>query len=216
MSAHNALIQSLSDELKPIKPIKSVDGLALLWLFSSALYVVLVTHYFGPIRHNAFDQLLSTPRFLFETANALLAITLVAICGFRAAVPGRLTRRFATASFVVMGLWLLQYIIGLSHPTLAPSMEGKRDDCWLQTIYYSAPPIIAAFVITRRLFPLQAFHTTFSFCLAAGMLPALYMQIACMYLVPHILKFHILPGLLVALAGSSLCLFYRHNRKQSV
>jgi hypothetical protein len=36
--------------------------------------------------------------------------------------------------------------------------------------------------------------------LAAGLIPALYMQIACMYDPGHILLFHILPGLSVALA----------------
>ena len=211
MNPHNELIHTLSEDLKPVKAVSSVDRLALLWLLCSAAYVILVTHYFGPIRHGAVTQLLSTPRFLFETINAVAGVSLIALCGFRAAVPGRLTRRFATISFIVLGIWLLQYVVGLSQPTLAPSMEGKREECWLHTIYYSIPPMLAAFFITRRLFPLKPFHTTFLFCLAAGMLPALYMQLACMYLVPHILKFHILPGFIVALLGSSLSLLYSRN-----
>ena len=44
--------------------------------------------------------------------------------------------------------------------------------------------------------------------LVAGLLPALYMQFACMYAPAHILMFHIGPGLavagLAALAGLAL------------
>ena len=45
--------------------------------------------------------------------------------------------------------------------------------------------------------------------LAAGMLPALYMQLACMYEPTHILSMHILPGLLMVLAGAAIALLWR-------
>ena len=50
--------------------------------------------------------------------------------------------------------------------------------------------------------------------LAAGMLPALYMQIACMYLPAHILQFHILPGLMVVFVGAAVALVSRYPRSR--
>jgi len=44
---------------------------------------------------------------------------------------------------------------------------------------------------------LRPVRTAMSVGLVAGMLPALYMQLACMYEPLHILAFHILPGLLM-------------------
>ena len=209
MSRHDDLIQSLSSGLKPVKPVPSPDRLALVWLLLSAVYVVLITWYFGPLREGALQQLFSVPRFFIETASGLLGIGLVGVCAFRAAVPGRLSKSFATASFVVLGIWLSQYFVGLAEPALAPSMLGERAACWAQTAAFAIPPMAIAFVLTRRLYPLNPWRTTLCFCLAAGMLPALYMQLACVYVVPHILEFHILPGLLIALAGSTLAVFYR-------
>jgi hypothetical protein len=48
-----------------------------------------------------------------------------------------------------------------------------------------------------------------SISLAAGMLPALYMQLACMYEPSHILAFHIFPGLLMVLAGAAIAALWR-------
>ena len=51
-----------------------------------------------------------------------------------------------------------------------------------------------------------------SLALAAGMIPALYMQIACMYAPAHILQFHILPGLSMVLAGAAIAALWRLPR----
>lgn len=209
MRQREDLINSLCTDLKPVKSTMSADWLALIWLSLSAVYVVLVTAYYGPIRSDAIHQLLTVPRFLFETALGLVAIAMVAVCAFRAAIPGRLKRRFAVLSFGLLAVWLLQYVIGLWYPALPPSTLGAREDCWLQTIRFAVGPMLAGFLLTRRLYPLNPWYTTFGFSLVAGLLPALYMQLACMYMEPHILEFHILPGLAVALAGSFLALLYR-------
>ena len=45
--------------------------------------------------------------------------------------------------------------------------------------------------------------------LAAGMLPALYMQLACMYEPLHILTLHILPGLAMVLMAAVIAVLWR-------
>lgn len=212
MTRHEQLIQSLTDDLAPVKPVMSPDWLAILWLLGTALFVVLFTAFDGPLRPGVFDQLRASPRFLAEMALGLTAITLLAFCAFRAAQPGRLQRRFATISAVLLGLWLVQYLVAFWSPALPLSTVGARHACWLETIGFAIGPMLVAFFLTRRWYPLNPWHTTLSFSLVTGLLPAWYMQLACMYNVPHGLEFHILPGLAVALAGSCLALLYRRNR----
>ena len=61
----------------------------------------------------------------------------------------------------------------------------------------------------RHLRTLLPYYKPYWRGLVAGMLPALYMQIACMYTPLHILKFHIAPGLMVALVAPLLMLALR-------
>ncbi len=201
MSDRQQLIDTLSADLVPVQPVRGSDRGALLWLLLSAGWVVGMIHLLGPVRPGVWQQLLEHPRFLAETLGGVAAIGLVALAGFRAAVPGSLSRRFARAGLAALLLWLGCYVIGLASPALEPSMLGKRDQCVFEALLLGLPPIAVAFPLARRLYPLQPVRTALFLSLAAGMMPALYMQIACMYDPSHILKFHILPGLLAAFAG---------------
>lgn len=209
MSSRDSIIQSLSEDLQPVANSVAVDSKAMLWFVLTAFYVVLVTQWLAPIRADAFNQLVTVPRFFIESLLGLMAIVMLTLAAFRAAVPGRLTTRFAISGLALLALWLGNYVYGLIDPTLEPSMAGKREQCWLQTATMTLPPIIAAVLLTRRLYPLSPLRTVFLFSLAAGMIPALYMQIACMYIPEHILGHHILPGLVVGVLGCALSLFYR-------
>jgi len=212
MSSREDLISALSSDLQSVRPVVNIDLMAAAWLVLSALYVVAATHWFGPIRPNAFSQLAAEPRFLVETLCGVAAITLTAFTAFRAAIPGALTSRFAIVALVLMGVWLACYGIGLVSPALEPSMLGKRAHCIWETFVYGLPPVLLAFVFTRRLYPLQPLQTAMAFGLAAGMIPALYMQIACMYVPAHLLQFHILPGLMVVFVGATIARFGRYPR----
>jgi hypothetical protein len=96
----------------------------------------------------------------------------------------------------------VQTIPGLVSPVLEPSMLGKRDHCFIETLVFALPPTVLALFLVYRLFPLRPVYGAALVCLAAGMMPALYMQIACMYAPVHILQMHIFPGLLVMVAGT--------------
>jgi hypothetical protein len=145
-------------------------------------------------------------RFLLETLLGVVAIFWTSLLAFRGAVPAALTRRFAVAGFVLMLSWLAQYVFGLAEPALEPSELGKRAFCSMEVIAYSAPLILVALFFVRRLYPLSFVRAALSVGLAAGMMPALYMQLACMYEPVHILSFHLLPGLSMALAAAAIAL----------
>ena len=204
MNSREDLIASLSSDLQRVRPTGNINLLAVGWLLLSAFYVVGITHWFGPVRSNALVQLVTEPRFMLESVVGVLAITVTTLIAFRAAIPGVLSARFFTTGVVLMLVWLSCYVVGLLSPALEPSMLGKREHCIWETFIYALPPMLLAFVLTRRLYPLQPVQTAMYFSLAAGMMPALYMQIACMYAPAHILQFHILPGLMVVLVGAAI------------
>jgi len=215
MNKHDLLISNLSRDLAPVSPPPNVNILAMVWILLSAIYVVAVTHLFGPVRSGAFSQLATDPRFLLESMLGLAAILWISLLAFRASIPGVLTRQFAAVGLILMALWLAQYVIGLVSPALEPSMLGKRDHCFMETMIYALPPILSGLFLIRRLYPLRFVRTAMSIGLAAGMLPALYMQLACMYEPSHILVFHIFPGLLMVLAGAAIAALWRPRLNRS-
>ena len=202
----NQLIDSLSTGLQPARSPLPADTTAALWLAVSVGFVMGITHWFGPIRANALTQLATEPRFLLETALGAVAIAFTAVMAFRTAVPGAATRQGVMIGAGLMALWLANYIVGLAYPALEPSMLGKRDHCFTETLMFAVPPACLALLLSRRLYTLRPVYSASLFCLAAAMLPALYMQIACMYVPAHILQMHILPALVVTLGGT-LCVW---------
>jgi len=215
MNKHDLLISNLSRDLAPVSPAPNINILAMVWILLSAIYVVAVTRLFGPVRSGAYSQLATDPRFLLESMLGLAAIFWISLLAFRASIPGVLTRRFAAGGLILMALWLAQYVIGLVSPALEPSMLGKRAHCFMETMIYAVPPILLGLFLIRRLYPLRFVRTAMSIGLAAGMLPALYMQLACMYEPSHILVFHIFPGLLMVLAGAAIAALWRPRLPRS-
>jgi len=213
MSMHEQLIEELSRDLPPVRPSQNVNAQASIWLVSSAVFVILLTWLAGPVRTGAFGQLAAEPRFLLETLLGLVAIGWLGLVAFRAAVPGALTRRFTVAGFVLLALWLAQYVVGLVDPALEPSDLGARHRCYLETAAYAIAPIVAGVFLIRRFYPLRYVRTVMSLALAAGMIPALYMQIACMYEPAHILQFHILPGISMVPAGAAVAMLWPRRRQ---
>ncbi|MCW8924927.1 MAG: DUF1109 domain-containing protein [Xanthomonadales bacterium] len=198
MKDYKTLISELSSGLAPVSPPRNIDLVALAWFLLSTCFVVVVTLLIDPIRPGALMQLASKPRFLLETMLGVAAILWVSLAAFRSAVPGALTGRFATTGLFLIALWLIQYLIGLVSPALEPSTLGDRHHCWLEAMIYSLPVTVAGLLVVGRNYPLRPIRAGMFVGLVAGMLPALFMQLACMYEPSHIIMFHILPGLLMA------------------
>lgn len=216
MQNRETFIAQLSKNLTPVKRVPNANLFAITWFIVSAFYVVGVIHFFGPIRPSALSQLISSPRFLVETLLGVAAIFWVSLLAFRDAVPGALSHRFMIGGYILMLLWFAQYVLGLVSPALEPSTLGKRDLCVWETMIYSLPPIYLAWFLVRRFYPLHPMRTAMSLSLAAGMMPALYMQLACMYDPAHILNFHLAPGLLMVLIGAALAWRWRPSNDKLV
>ncbi|MGD9265114.1 MAG: NrsF family protein [Lysobacterales bacterium] len=214
MSRNKKLISELSSGLEPVAKPRDINRLAVGWFMLAALFVVAVTLLFAPIRPGAIGQLAAEPRFLLETLLGLVSIAWVSLAAFRAAIPGALNRRFMAGGLILVALWLANYVIGFVSPALEPSSLGKRGHCAAETMIYSLPVILAGMAVVFRHYPLQPVKAGMLVGLAAGMLPALFMQIACMYEPAHILGYHVLPGLLMTGVGAGVAAWW-HARRRS-
>jgi hypothetical protein len=188
------LIAKLTAELTPVKAALPPLRVAGLWWLGSWLFVIIVTLLTGPLRPGAFVQLLTNAQFAAESLVGFLAAALIAAWAFEDSIPGTRSRGLLHVGLVAAALWLIAYVVGLEYPALEPSMAGKRAGCVMQTLLFAVPPMAAGIWITNRnYFPLTPLRTAALIGLAGAMLPALFMQFACMYDPAHILRFHILP-----------------------
>ncbi len=200
MSSRDELIARLSDNLQPALPGMSITLKSIIWWLLSWVYVVTMTLVMGPLRPGVLIQLATSPQFLIESLIGLLLSLSLTVAAWQTATPGALSRRWAYLSLTLAVLWLSNYLVGFIQPALEPSMSGKREHCYFETLLYTLPPsLVACTIVARKLLPLKSLRTGLLIGLAAGTMPALFMQFACMYEIRHILERHLLPGVLTAL-----------------
>ena len=212
MSRRDELLNSLVEDLQPVAAPPRLLWLGGLWFVCSLVYVVSVTGFLGPLRPGAFDQLLLSPHFLLEMIAGLLTAACLCAAAFQSAVPGRLSRPLLWGASLLGTAWVANFLLGFYVPALETGMLGKRPHCFSETILYALPPLIAGLYWQRRLYALRPRFSAFMVGLAAGILPAWYMQIACMYEPSHILRLHVLPGFLVAVLAVVLMVPFAGRR----
>jgi hypothetical protein len=211
------LIAQLATDLQPVRTPPSPLRMALLWWLVSWAFVVVVTLLFAPAREGGWSQLLTHGRFLAESLLGLIAALVIALFAFTDSVPGLARRAAFSVGLVLVVIWISSYVIGLEYPTLPISMQGKRADCFPETLLYSLLPATVGIWLCLRYYPLAPLRTAVLMTLSASMMPALFMQLACMYDAAHILSHHILPiplliGAVIALFPLALRLKPAHRR----
>jgi len=204
MTARGPLIDRLSAELTPARRLRRTGQLALLWLAGAWLFTVAAGLSVAPMRPGFAEQLLASPRFAAETLLGLVAGAVAIAAGFRAGIPGAgSARRLAWGSLSLLGAWTLAYVYGLHSPSLEPSTLGARPLCFAEVMLYGAPLLLGGLLLLRRLAPLDRVWTGAIVGAAAGAVPALFMELGCMYVPAHILVFHIAPIVPVILLGAA-------------
>jgi hypothetical protein len=197
------LIRELSEELRPAPRLRGPFQLALLWWIGAWIFVVAATLVVQPMRPGFSDQLLASPRFAAETLLGIAAGGLAIGTAFMLGIPGwGSPRRWTALALGLLAIWAGSYFYGLVDPALEPSMLGKRPLCFLEVLIHGLPILIAGLLLLRRLAPLERWSAGFVTGAAAGAIPGLLMQLACLYIPSHILIFHLAPALVLALLGS--------------
>lgn len=203
MRSRSELIRELSDDLGPAPRLRGPFQLALLWWIGAWILVVVATLAVQPMRPGFADQLLASPRFAAETLLGIVAGAVAIGAAFALGIPGwGSPRRRIALALGLLAVWAGSYFYGLVDPALQPSMLGKRPLCYAEVLMYGLPILVAGLLMLRRLAPLERWSAGLVAGAAAGAIPGLLMQLACMYIPSHILIFHLAPALGLALLGS--------------
>lgn len=206
------LINRLAADLRPVQRPGRIGRAAAVWLIAGTIAAVLLIALLGPFRAGSANQLFSAPRFALEALLGALAVIVLCVNAFRAALPAPGgSHRWLLPATALLLLWLALMLVGLWSPALPPSMAGKRPHCLYETLLIGLPLLGAGLFALRRLWPLHGAASGLMIGLAAGLIPALVMQFACMYDPAHGLLAHILPGLAVGAVGS-ICGFFLLRR----
>lgn len=203
-SSRDQLLDQLVAELPATKPRFHVYPLLMVWIGVAWVFTVVMTLMQAPLRNGWADQLSSSPQFLLEMLVGFFAIVLVALVGFQKAVPGLSRRVLWSATIALAVLWLGMLFAETILPPFEASMAGKRAHCYLEVVGYSIPLMLLGFFFAKKGFVLNWPITGLYIGLASGFVPALLMQIACMYNPTHALECHILPAVFVGLLGAGL------------
>ena len=201
--AREQLISALSADLRPIGKPAGRGAIVALWLLGAALISSGILLFDGPFRPGFVRQLLSSPRFLVESLLGMATIASLGVAGLRLAIPDiRPLRRRVGWPLLLLAIWLALYAYGFHAPSLPPSMDGKRSQCLLESALVGVPALIWGLYLARRWWPVHGAWTGLLLGCAAGAMPALLMQLACMYTPAHIFLYHLLPGLALGAVGA--------------
>jgi len=197
-------IDNLTTELTPAHAVNTRVS-AMYWFASAFALAIIIFSLTGPFRSGAVNSLLTSPQFFIETIIGLIAVITLIYTAFEMAIPAPRNKvLILTWPALTLSSWIGLYLFGLTQPALEPSMLGKREFCYVETILYSVPALLLGLGWVKRQWPTEPVQTGALVGVAAGVVPAMIMQFACMYEPMHILTEHILPGLSVGLVGALL------------
>ncbi|MCP5059153.1 MAG: DUF1109 domain-containing protein [bacterium] len=198
------LIDELSADLEAVRrPLREGAAIAI-WLAAAWCVAVALIWLTGPFRPGFAQQLALAPRFALESALGLVLGVAAIAAAFSLATPGGRSRGALWAIVALAVGWASLLAVGLFAPALTPSSVGMRAGCDVQTLLFSLVPLGAGFWALRRRAVLDRRLAGLCLGAAAGSVPALLMQWACMYDPAHALMAHLGPGVLVAIAGALL------------
>jgi len=196
------LIDDLANDLTPVEPPRGVAPSTLRWLLLGWTAVLLATIASGSFRPGVGEQLASTPRFVLECLVGWVVGASAIWAALSSGIPGNgSTSKRGRAVVLLAASWAAMVAAGLVWPLFPDSMAGKRHLCHMETILFAVPPLILGLAMMRKRLTLEPRWTGFLMGLAAGSIPALIMQWACMYDPLHVLQLHLAPALLVAVVG---------------
>jgi len=212
----NDLIQTLSSDLLPIQQGSKIFIPGLFWFVISWVYVVSLSLLLGPLRTGALNALITNPQFAFETLLGFISGALFCVLAFQESIPGLYRKWLVILALLVTLLWVSCYAVGLSFPAIDPSRMGKRAHCVLEAYLYSVPPMAIGYLMIYQRFPLHSIRAGLFIGASAGMLPALFMQLSCMYDPLHILTHHIGPISVVIVLGIILGMIFNKQKRHSI
>ncbi len=197
-----SFISELAVDRRRRRPLLLPSLRALLWFIVAACVSALWMRSVQAFRPGFPDQLAHHPLFLVEIVSAFLFSALGAYLLLARATPGERIPRTVVAALWILGLLFLGgFASSFTHLAPEATMVGKRDACWHEVVTYGAVCMLLFVIMIRRGWVRFSWRLGWLYGLVAGLIPAALMQLACMYVPAHALKFHYLPVLILVPAG---------------
>ena len=194
------LINQLAKEAgtQKVSPVQPAHLIGTLFAFAVLAISAILMYLEQPFRASLISQLQTLSLFTLETTSGLLAIMMLAVLTYRSATPGeRLTPLlFAVPLYLI---WLAVILSGFVEPVLPVSMEGKREQCYFEAVFYSSAIAVLFSLLLRRRMPFRPRLSAFLAALVASTIPAFLMQLYCMHEAHHSLTHHLFPMFLSTL-----------------
>ncbi|MGB0619943.1 MAG: NrsF family protein [Myxococcota bacterium] len=191
-------VEALVADLRAVTPAPALRRVLLTWIGFSVLATGAVTLLLGPLRDDVLTDL-ATPRLALEIGLGFATLIALAVAGLEAGVPGgpRRTLLVLPPALFAIG-WLAIALGAFSLAGPDPSSIGKREHCFLEGLLLILAPAVLGLRSIRVRSLGAGWLSGGLIGLAAGGLPALAMQLACMYDPEHALHFHFTPMLVAA------------------
>ena len=193
------LIDSLAAKLEPTKPLKPHWQRALAWSLLAHALIIALAILAAPFRGTFYSQLTSQPQFLVEFLIGVSVGPLACLTAFFLAIPSdgglKKSRIFMALSPIL--LQILFMTISFFQPALAPSEDGHRPFCYLESGGYGIVPFLIMWFQIKKGYPWHRGWLGLYLSLASFMPAANIMYIACMYDPLHNLIYHFFPAMLM-------------------
>ena len=198
---HRALVERLATNLQPVRRLWPLSIRLGLWLVLEAALLAWVASH----THNDFMRKLAGPRYLLEVALFAGAAILAAIIALRSAIPGRPAHPGEMAVTLILlfagTALLMTQPLHTGYP-LSQFIDVGRV-CAVETCLLAAVPWLGLWWAVRRAAPMRAGTTGLAIGAAAGLFSFALMRLKC----PnderlHLLTWHLLPAVLIALLSA--------------
>jgi hypothetical protein len=200
----DVLIQTLANDVSPVKRLDDVRVRFLRWVFLSGLCVTLGTIALGC--RSDLSTRIHDLSFVTENAAVLLFFGFSAMSAMQLSVPGLEKPRYTRfLPFLALSLWILligfRYVENMHVIHSASTKSGLR--CVWRILLLGSAPAVILFVMVRKAAPLKTVWAGWFVSTAAFSLATFATQIICPNDKPlHIFKWHILPLFVLSSIGA--------------
>lgn len=197
------LIQALATAPAVPPGAGAIEPRALRWLALATAIALLAIVLREPLHEASLARLLAAPRAALGVGMGLLAIVSAGLAAFRSGVPSPTSPlRHALWPLVFGSAWIGLLALGAVSGDSGATVDRTRALCWLEVFAYGVPGLWLGLVAVRRLWPLHGAWSGALLGFAAGAIPALIMDLACLNAPGHSLAYHVAPGLALAAVGA--------------
>ena len=206
--ARPQLIDLLVRDLEPVRPAPSWQSATGGWLAASWLIVGTLILATGSLHADVLARLIEQPLVGAGVILGILTGVGAIAAGLELAVPGAPPAgRLLAVPGLLLAAWLGVLLIDLSHGHGSGALEQMSNAphrllCPMQTLLFALPPLAIALVQLDRRVPVASPLAGAVVGLAAGLVPAVWMQLACIADPLHTLTHHLSPVLLLAPLGA--------------